>query len=180
MLQTSPTTDGDDTEGVGNLKGHGIAAMRSRRYRRFFEEHGHVISLMSVRPKTMYGNGLNRMWSRTTKEDYWQRELERIGQQEVYNREVYVGDSAPGDVFGYQDRYSEYRSIPSGIAGEFRSTLNYWHLARIFAGDVSLNSSFVTADPSKRIHAVQTNDVLWCMVNHSIQACLYRRWQRRD
>lgn len=170
VLQTAPTTDGDDTEGVGNLKGHGIAAMRSRRYRRFFEEHGHVISLMSVRPKTMYGNGLNRMWSRFAKEDYWQKELENIGQEEILNKEVFVGDSAPNDVFGYNDRYSDYRSIASNLAGEFRSTLNYWHMARIFAGDVTLNSDFVTADPTKRIHAVQTNDVLWCMVNNSVQA----------
>lgn len=170
VLQTAPTTDGDDTEGVGNLKGHGIAAVRSRRYRRFFEEHGHVLSLMSVRPKTMYGNGLNKMWSRTTKEDYWQRELEKIGQEEILNKEVYVGDSAPNDVFGYNDRYSDYRSIPSSVAGEFRSTLNYWHMARIFAGDVTLNSDFVTADPTKRINAVQSADVLWCMVNNSVQA----------
>lgn len=170
VLQTAPTTDGDDTEGVGNLKGHGIAAMRSRRYRRFFEEHGHVLTLMSVRPKTMYVTGNHRMWSRFTKEDYWQKELEQIGQQEVYNRELYAADSGPNDVFGWQDRYAEYRHIPSSVAGEFRTTLNYWHMARIFAADVILNADFVTATPTKRIHAVQTEDVLWCMVNNNIQS----------
>jgi len=171
ILQTAPTTSGAEL-GVGNLKGHGIAASRSRRYRRFFEEHGHVISLLSVRPRTMYGNGLERMWSRNTKEDFWQKELEQIGQMEIYNREVYALDSAPGDVFGYNDRYSEYRHIQSTIAGEFRTTLNYWHMARIFAGDVTLNNAFVESDPTKRINAVTTNDVLWIMANHSIQAHL--------
>lgn len=167
VLQTGPDSADD---GVANLKGHGIAALRTRPYRKFFEEHGVVLSLMSVLPRTMYGNGLAKFWSRTTKEDFWQKELESIGQQEVYNREVYYGDSAPNDVFGYGDRYYDYRSIQSSIAGEFRSTLNFWHMARIFAGDVTLNSSFVTSDPTKRIHAVQTNDVLWTMASNQVVA----------
>lgn len=66
VLQTGVTTDGDDTEGVGNLKGHGIAAMRSNRYRRFFEEHGYIFTFLSVKPKTMYTQGLDRTWNRRT------------------------------------------------------------------------------------------------------------------
>ena len=170
VLQTGVTTDGDDSEGVGNLKGHGISAMRSRRFRRFFEEHGFVITLMSVRPRSMYSDGLHREWLKRTKEDFWQKELELIGQQEIQNQEVYAAAAVPSDVFGYQDRYSEYRKIPSGIAADFRSTLDFWHLARLFASEPSLNASFVTCTPSKRINAVQTDDVLWCMVNHSVQA----------
>lgn len=170
VLQTG--TNFDANAGVASLKGHGIAAMRSRRYRRFFEEHGVVISLMSLRPKTMYGNGNNRMWYKTTKEDYWQKELEHVGMQEVYNREVYAADTGPADVFGYQDRYAEYRHLQSSVAGEFRdSTMNSWHLARIFASDVALNSDFVTCDPATRIYAASlTNHNIWCMINHSIQA----------
>lgn len=170
ILQTGP--DGAD-EGVGDLKGHGIAAMRSRRYRRFFEEHGIILSLMSVRPKTMYVTGLEREFSKRTKEDFYQKELELIGQQEVYNRELYTADSAPGDVFGYNDRYAEYRHRQSQVAGEFRNSTMYdWHLGRIFASDVTLNSSFVTCSPSDRIYADQTvgADHLWCMISHSIQA----------
>lgn len=167
VLQTGPDTE---DEGVASLKGHGIAAMRSRRYRRFFEEHGYVISLMSVRPRSMYGTGLHRAWSRTTKEDYFQQELEFIGQQEVLNKEVYAAHATPGGTFGYQDRYSEYRHLPSYVSGEFRSTLNYWHLARLFASDPALNSTFVTCNPGKRINAEQTTDQLWVMVNHSLQA----------
>lgn len=169
VLQTGVTTDGDDLEGVGNLRGHGISAMRSRRYRKFIEEHGYVISLMSVRPRSIYANGLHRSWLRRTKEDYWQKELQHIGLQPVDCKEVYAA-SAETDPFGWQDRYAEYRHHPSGIAGDFRSTLNFWHLARLFGSEPALNADFVTCDPSKRINQVQSADVLWCMVSNSIQA----------
>lgn len=170
VLQTGVTTDGDDTEGVGNLKGHGIGAMRSNRYQRFFEEHGIVMSLLSVKPKTMYTQGVYKGFARFTKEDYWQKELEHIGQEEILNREVYAGDTGPLDTFGYNNRYYSYKGIPSSIAGEFRSTLNYWHMARTFSGDVTLNSSFVTADPTTRIYASTATDPLYVMANHHVVA----------
>lgn len=169
VLQTGPD---DVTNGqiVGGLKGHGIGAMRSNRYRRFFEEHGIVMSLLSVRPRTMYGQALHRSFLRTTKEDYFQKELQHVGQQEVWNKEVYAHHSTPDGVFGYQDRYDEYRRAESGLAGDFRSTLDYWHYARLFAADPALNASFIACDATKRVNAVQTDDVLWIMANHSIQA----------
>jgi len=171
VLQTAPTTNGDDTEGVGNIKGHGIGALRSNRYRRFFEEHGYVLSFLSVRPRTMYVQGLPRTWNRRTKEDFWQRELQHIGQQEILNKEIYAASGTPNGTFGYQDRYDEYRRTESTIAGEFRTTeLDYWHMARIFASAPTLNASFVSSVPTKRVFPVETNDVLWCMCNHSIQA----------
>lgn len=163
--------DVNQTGPIGEMAGHGISAMRTRRARRFFEEHGHIITLMSVRPRTIYEQGVERAWSRRTKEDYWQKELELIGQQEIYNREVFADGTAADDaIFGYQDRYSEYRHVQSQVASEFRNTLDYWHMARIFAARPALNGSFVACDPTKRIHAEQTTDVLWCMVNNSIRA----------
>lgn len=166
VLQTAEGTDP-----VGELRGHGISALRSRRYRRFFEEHGYIISTLSVRPKTIYTQGLHRTWNRRTKEDFWQQELQHIGQQAIENREVYADAATPDGTFGYQDRYDEYRRTPSSVSGEFRtSTLDYWHMARIFASEPTLNSDFVTSNPTKRINAVSTNDVLWIMANHSIQA----------
>lgn len=172
VLSTSDNVVGDEVEeNVGTLRGHGIGAMRSNRYRRFFEEHGYVLSFMSVLPKTIYVQGLNRTWNRRTKEDFWQRELQHIGQQEVLNKELYAAHSSPNGTFGYQDRYDEYRRLESSVSGEFRTTeLDFWHMARIFSSDPTLNASFVTSNPTKRINAVQTNDVLWCMVRHSIQA----------
>lgn len=174
ILQTGPNFDANT--GVGTLRGHGISAVRSNRYRRFFEEHGIVMSLMSVRPRTMYVNGLPKKFSRTTKEDYWQKELELIGQTTVLNKELYTADTGPNDTFGYTDRYEEYRHEQSQVAGDFRSTLNMWHMGRVFASDVTLNSDFVTCDPTTRIFASAATDTLWVMVNNSIQA---RRLVRR-
>lgn len=170
VLQTSPTTDGDDTDGVGNLFGHGLGALRSNRYRRFFEEHGYVITLMSVRPRTMYVQGLARTFNRRVKEDFWQPELQHIGQQEVLKKELYAASADPNGTFGYQDRYDEYRRIENSIAGEMRTILDYWHMARIFAAEPTLNSSFVQCNPTKRIFAEQTQDSLWLKVMHSTQA----------
>lgn len=166
VLSTADT--GDDP--VGALKGHGMGAMRSNRYRRFFEEHGYIMSLMSVRPKTIYAQGLARTWNRRTKEDFWQKELEHVGQQEVLNKELYMGHSLPDGVFGYNDRYDEYRRSESSIAGAFRSTLNYWHMARIFGSEPTLNGTFVTCDPTQRNFVDTSGDPLLIMANHSIQA----------
>lgn len=166
VLQTAEGTDP-----VGEMKGHGIAAMRSNRYRRFFEEHGYVITLMSVRPKTIYASGLARTWNRRDKEDFFQKELQHIGQQPILNKEIYAAHATPLGTFGYQDRYDEYRRESSTIAGEFRTTvLDYWHMARIFGSTPALNSSFVSCVPTERTFAVPSQDVLYVMAKHSIQA----------
>jgi len=166
VLQTAEGTDP-----VGQLRGHGIAGMRSNRYRRFFEEHGYIISLMLVRPKTIYAQGLFRHWNRRFKEDYFQRELQHIGQQEVLNKEVYAPHASPTGIFGYQDRYDEYRRAESLVSGEFRTTaLDFWHMARIFASDPALNASFVSSVPTKRIFASTDTDGLYVTCKHSIQA----------
>jgi len=167
VLQTGPDA-GDD--GVANMYGHGIAAMRSNRYRRFFEEHGYVFSFLSVKPRTMYAQGLSRTWSRTTKEDYFQRELQHIGQQEVFNRELYLAGASPNAVFGYQDRYDEYRRTESTIAGDFQGMLNFWHFARQFGAAPALNADFVKCVPPETPFGVPSEDVLLIMANHSIQA----------
>lgn len=163
------TAEGDSP--VGEMRGHGIAAARSNRYRRFFEEHGYVFTFLSVKPKTIYAQGLFRHWNRRTKEDFFQKELQHIGQQAVLNKEVYAAHSNPDGVFGYQDRYDEYRRTESRVSGEFRtSLLDFWHMARIFDNDPALNASFVESVPTDRNFAVPSQDVLYVMCNHSIQA----------
>lgn len=165
VIQTAEGTDP-----VGELKGHGISAGRSNRYRRFFEEHGYIHSFISVKPKTMYMQGLPRHWNKRTKEDFFQKELQHIGQQEILNKEVYASHTTPDGVFGFGDRYDEYRRNLSSVSGEFRTTLDFWHLARSFASDPALNAAFVSAVPSERVFAVPSTDVLWIMAKHSIQA----------
>lgn len=169
VLQTGITNSGSSL-GVGNLAGHGIGAVRSNRYRKYFEEHGYILSLLSVLPKTMYHQGLERHWNRRIKEDFFQRELQHVGQAPILNKEVYAAGAGPDATFGWQDRYDEYRRAESSVSGEFRTTLDYWHMARQFAVQPALNASFVQANPTKRINQVTTADTLWVMANHSIQA----------
>lgn len=170
VLQQAVTTSGTPNTGVGAMLGHGIGAMKSNRFRAFIEEHGYVISLCSVLPKTMYVNGLNRAWSRSTKYDFWQKEFQHIGQQAVLNKEVYWAHATPNGTFGYQDRYDEYRRHESSVHGDFRSTLNYWHLGRIFGSDPALNAAFVSSDPATRIFQSTSSDQLYVMAMNSIQA----------
>lgn len=166
VLQTAEGTDP-----VGEMRGHGIAAMRSNRYRKFFEEHGYVFTFLTARPKTIYGQGLFRHWNRRVKEDFWQRELQHIGQQEILNKEVYAAHASPDETFGFQDRYDEYRRSESLISGEFRdTTLDHWHMARIFSSSPALNASFVSSVPTKRIFASTNTDGLYITCKHSIQA----------
>lgn len=163
------TAEGDDP--VGEMRGHGISTVRSNRYRRFFEEHGYVFSLLSVKPRAIYASGLDRHWNRRTKEDFWQKEFEHIGQQEILNKEVYAAHASPDGTFGFQDRYDEYRRAWSTIAGEFRTVLDHWHFARIFGSTPALNSTFVECSPADdRVFAVPSQDVLYAMARHSIQA----------
>lgn len=165
------STDSGGTDPVGDMKGHGLSAFRTNRFRRFIEEHGFIMSFLSVVPLAIYESQLSRMWTRTVKEDYFQKELQFIGDQAVLNREVHANHASPTGVFGYQPRYDEYRSIPNRISGEFRSFYDHWHLARIYGSDPALNQSFIECTPSiSRVFAASDQHTMLAMCNHSIQA----------
>lgn len=169
VLQTSAGEAG----GVGDLYGHGVSAGRSLRIRRFIPEHGYIMAIMFVRPISVYTQGLERMWTRAIKEDFWQKELQHIGQQEVLSQELFAdGSAADKTVFGYQNRYDEYRRGVNRVCGEFRTVLDYWHMARIFDNRPVLNSDFVTSTPTDRIFqaTADLSDQLYCMVKHDIIA----------
>lgn len=174
VLQTQRTDDGETP--LGTMGGHGIAGVKTRNFVRHFNEHGYLISLMSLRPKSIYADGIPRTWLKRDKEDFWQRELEQIGQQAVLDGEVYATTGGNTNTFGWQDRYSEYKHTFSGIAGDFRNVLDYWHMARMFDSQPALNSEFVTCTPTKRIFAEQLNNSLWCMVQNNVAA---RRFVRK-
>lgn len=158
----------------GQFGGHGIGANRTNRYRKFFEEHGYVISVMSVTPQTMYPDGLFRTWNRRTKEDFFQKELQHIGQQAVLNKEVQLNHNNPDGIFGYQDRYDEYRRTESQVHGEFRSGgyLFDWHFARNLPKNVALNTLFTTANVSKSPFQAQSPEdvTLYMAVRHQLVA----------
>lgn len=177
VLSTSVDATGEsDFPLPGAFGGHGIGANRTNRYRKFFEEHGFVISLLSVIPQTMYPNGLFRHWNRRTKEDFFQKELQHIGQQVILNKEVNAAHADPDDAFGYQDRYDEYRRSESQVHGEFRfgSYLDDWHFARQLPPNVALNGDFiraqVSAAPFQFQGAEDNASTLYMAVRHQIVA----------
>lgn len=167
------TADSED-DPVGQLRGHGIAAMRSNKYQKYFEEDGLVMSLLSVKPKTMYYQGLEKKWIPETKLDYFQKEFVGIGQQPIQYQEIQAGHATPTETFGWTDRYGEFKGETSTIAGEFRTTeLNYWHMARDLPTNTALNATFVSCVPTERTFAIPSNDVLWIMARHNLKARRY-------
>jgi hypothetical protein len=157
---------------VGDLKGHGIAAVKTNRFRKFIPEHGYVLTLMSVRPKTIYANGLPKMWTRTDKEDFFTKELERMGQVEIENREVYIDHTSPTGTFGWGNRYHDYREGISHVSGEFApgQALDHFTQAISYSSDPALNTAFVECDPSTRIYASTATDNLWAFCNNHVVA----------
>lgn len=141
-----------------------------------FVEHGYILGFVTGRADLTYQQGLNRMWSRSTRYDYYWPKLSGLGEQEILNKEIYLqGTSADNDVFGYQERYAEYRYKPSEIRGQFRSTyatsLDIWHLAEEYSSLPVLNASWIAQDtPIERALAV-TNDVHLLMDIYFEQVC---------
>lgn len=149
VTQTSST---DATSPQGNLAAMGTVAITGHGFTKSFTEHCVLIGLVNVRADLTYQQGLNRMWSRQTREDFYWPALSHIGEQAILNKEIYTqGTAADEDVFGYQERYAEYRYKPSQITGLFRSnataSLDSWHLSQEFGSLPTLNSTFISEDP---------------------------------
>jgi len=168
VLQTSST---DATTPQGNLAGHGMAVGNTHSFQKSFSEHGYVIGIMSVLPKTAYMQGIRRHFLKTDKFDYFWPEFAQLGEQPVYDQELWFTDGDNLTTFGYQSRYAEYKYIPSRVAGDFKDNLKFWHMARDFATKPSLNSSFVISNPTNRVFAVTDNShKLWVQVYHNLKA----------
>ena len=147
---------------VGDLGALGTVASNKDGFTKSFTEHGIVIGLVSARADLTYQSGVNRMFSRRTKYDFYWPTLAHLGEQEVKNKEIYAqGTSADEGTFGYQERWSEYRYGVSKITSKFRSdaaaSLDTWHLSQDFANLPLLNETFIEDNPPiTRAIAVQT------------------------
>lgn len=166
VLQTSE----GETTGVGTMRGHGVAGLRQRPIRFRAPEHGIIIGIFSIRPDSVYTQGLARQWTKFSKLDYYIPELANVGMQEVFQSELYATGDNDKTIFGYAPRYEEYRKLPNRISGEFRKLLNYWNLARTFEKPPVLNSDFLKMNPSKRIFAEQTQDSFLVMLRNNIKS----------
>ena len=160
VAQTSST---DATSPQGNLSAYGTSVLSGHGFSKSFTEHCVIIGLVSVRADLNYQQGINRMFSRKTRWDYYWPALSHIGEQAVLNQEIYAqGTSVDDEVFGYQERYAEYRYKPSVITGQMRSnfaqSLDTWHLAQDFESLPALNASFIEDNPPiERVIAVPSS-----------------------
>jgi len=153
VAQTSQT----NTTAMGSLAAYGIASDNAGTFTKSFTEHCIIIGLANVRGDLTYQQGINRMFRRRTKYDYYWPALAHLGEQEVYTAEIYAGvenpDPAvndpflPNKIFGYQERYAEYRYNPSRISGAFRryalNPLDSWHVGEVFGTEPTLNQTFI-------------------------------------
>lgn len=152
---------GTSDDVLGDLGGKGTLYGKTSGFKKYFEEHGILLGLLTIVPRTSYCQGLPRVWTAFDKTDWYFPEFANLGEQAVLNKEVYYNptavsemDKGPDDVFGYQGRFTELRYIPSSIHGEMKNTLQYWHFGRIFPSQPSLNSTFVEAQTSARVWAL--------------------------
>lgn len=152
IAQTSGTNASGTTTPMGTLAAMGTALAHNHGFTYSATEHGVILGLVSVRADLTYQQGLARMWSRSTRYDFYFPAFATLGEQSVLNKEIYVrGDANDDGVFGYQERWAEYRYYPSRISSLFRSTaagtIDGWHLAQKFTSLPTLNTSFIQDNP---------------------------------
>jgi hypothetical protein len=155
MVNISPiaqTSSTDATSPQANLAAMGTVSLNNNGYTKSFTEHTILLSLVNIRADLTYQQGLNRMWSRSTRYDFYWPSLANLGEQGILNKEIFYNNDANDDlIFGYQERWAEYRYKPSIITGKFRSnatgTLDSWHLSQDFATLPALNAAFIEDDP---------------------------------
>ena len=156
IAQTGPSGTTGSTTPLGTLSAMGTAITQGDGFHQAFTEHGHVIGLMMVRADLNYQQGMRKMWSRHTRYDFYMPVFAHLGEQAILNKEIYATGVTAQDnaVFGYQERWAEYRQIPTLITGYFKSTtaptIDYWHYAQKFTALPVLDNAFIQ-DSTKEV-----------------------------
>lgn len=171
------TGSGEDRP-VGDMSGHALALGNGLGFTQSFDEHGIVLGVCRVIPKSAYNQGLSKFWQKFDKFDHYFPQFANIGEQPIYNKELYVtgvtGTESDEDegIFGYQQRYAEYKYAFNRIAGDFRSNLKHWELSRRFDRTPELNQSFIECTPDNRIFAItdENEDKIWISLYHNVDA----------
>ena len=171
VLQTSST---DETSPQANMAGHGISAGINNGFKHYFEEHGYIIGIMSITPRTGYQQGVPRDFTKFDNMDFYFPEFAHLSEQEVKNQELFLSSDSVynGGTFGYAPRYSEYKYHQSEAHGDFRGNLSFWHLNRIFEDKPNLNTTFVECKPSNRVFATSgiEDDKFWVQMYQDVKA----------
>lgn len=144
----STNDDGGANVNLGDMGGHGISVASNIAGKYSVKEHGIIMGIMSVMPRTAYSQGVDRQWLKTTKYDYYFPEFAQLSEQPVYEGELYASATLSEDqtIFGYQMRHAEYRYKKDVICGDMRSNYDHWHLGIQFSGRPSLDQTFLEAD----------------------------------
>nr|WNN13466.1 MAG: major capsid protein [Microvirus sp.] len=152
VLQTSRTVDSTETEKgspLGRLAGHGLGASSDYICTYTAKEFGYIIGIASWMPKPSYQQGVNRIFTRKTRFDFYFPEFAHLSEQAVTNGEIFAtGTDRDKEIFGYQGAYNEMRYTPSFNCADMRDTFSYWHLGRIFDNAPQLNAGFLTTNPA--------------------------------
>lgn len=170
VLQTSSS---DQTTPQGNMAGHGINVGNSNRMDNVtFTEHGFIIGIFSVMPETAYMNSTPRWNFRLDPLDYLWPKFAQLGEQPVYAKEVNGSTSFPDTVFGYQSRYAEYKYNHNTVHGDFKTSLDFWHMARKIPDNPVLNARFIECSPDDRVFAVTDPEIdkMYVHMFHRINA----------
>lgn len=150
VTQTSMTVNsGDDVAALGQMAGRGSAYGNSNSFKHSFPEHGYIMAIMSIQPKAAYFQGVCRDLLKQDRLDIYTPEFANLGEQPILNAELYVGGPKPKETFGYTPRYAEYKFSLDEIHGQFRDTLDTWHMARQFGEQPTLSNKFVEVNESE-------------------------------
>ena len=169
-------SEGSTDRPVGDMSGHALGLGNGLGFTQSFDEHGIVLGVCRVVPKSSYNQGLSKFWQKFDKFDHYFPQFANIGEQPIYNKELYIsgetGEDADEGIFGYQQRYAEYKYSFNRVAGDFRSNLKHWELSRRFTSHPVLNQSFVECTPDDRIFAItdENEDKVWISLYHNVDA----------
>lgn len=183
VLQTSESTKESP---LADMAGHGIAAGSGFDFKAYFEEYGWVIGIMFIKPRSGYMQGLPRMFTRFSPFDYAIPSFQHLGEQEIREQELFYdftkdsyGIFTPSDtqstnsntkLFGYTPRYAEYKYRPDEVHGDFRTTLQFWHMTRVFDTAPSLNSKFLEVENIQRPFALNDDsNKFWVQLYHRVK-----------
>ena len=184
IIKNNTDTSNTQDRPVGDMFGHALALGEDLGFTQSFDEHGIIMGICRVIPRTTYTQGISKFWQKFDKFDHYFPQFANLGEQEINKQELYVTGNPQKDdqVFGYQQRYAEYKYSMNRIAGDFRDNLSFWELSRRFGSAPTLNQSFVQCWPDTRIFAIDDKaqtipgnytgeeDKLWISLYHKVDA----------
>lgn len=172
VLQTESTNEVSSSP-QGNMAGHGVSVGGGNTVSYYAHEFGYCIGIMSVLPKTSYMQGIPKHFRRLDRFEYFNQVFQHLGEQPIENQELYFdpSDATRSETFAYTPRFAEYKFMNDTVHGDFKTSLDFWHMARKFSQKPVLNEDFVTSDPTHRIFAVTDTNIhkLYCQIYHNIK-----------